>query len=212
MPRSIRRSSILVACLLGGAIWLPSATPGAAPKGSNRRPARRPPSRRTPTLSCHGDGAARTGLDGRRPGRLGGRHRRHPRAHRPAHGGGQDLCRRQGFQADHRAHEGPPRKREAARRAHREAIAETAAHRRRGARHHPRGGEQAHRARVEAIGDPRWLHLLPATEGADLRQAHHRQRHRRAFEQVPGPERAAARLDGLEGNWPARSAPGSSSW
>src|SRR5437763_365184 len=37
MPRSIRRSSILVACLLGGAVWLPSASPGAAPKAGNTK-------------------------------------------------------------------------------------------------------------------------------------------------------------------------------
>src|SRR3982751_3902184 len=37
MPRSIRRSSILVACLLGGAISLPGATPGAATKAGNTK-------------------------------------------------------------------------------------------------------------------------------------------------------------------------------
>src|SRR4051812_17567624 len=37
MPRSIRRSSILVACLIGGAISLPGATPGAATKAGNTK-------------------------------------------------------------------------------------------------------------------------------------------------------------------------------
>ena len=41
MPRSIRRSSLLVACLIGGAMWLPSATPDAAPKGGNTKAAKK---------------------------------------------------------------------------------------------------------------------------------------------------------------------------
>ena len=217
MPRSIRRSSILVACLIGGAIWLPSATPGAATKGGNTKGGNTKGATEVHQEERSPEGGRRVPGDGDRPARAGVDQRRladwaaatdvTPEHTGQRTGADKALAALVGLDADHRARPRRCSKNE-------KQLDELTVRQLRklllAAAESPGTIPEVVAKRVEPRRSSRasWTATPSACsrKGGDLRQADHRQRHRRHPAQVARPQRAAARLDGVEGDRPAAQA------